>query len=233
VGKLNEQYYEHYGASRERFVPVRHFVDNDWFGERADAERSSAAARHRDWNIESGRMVLLFAGKFIDKKQPMSAIRALEKTLASRSDVHLVMVGDGPLREECERYAVSRNLPVTFAGFQNQASMPGAYAAADVLVVPSSHDETWGLVVNEAMASGLPAIVSDQVGCAPDLVIPGETGFVFHAGDDDALAASINAYAANREMFREHGAAARSRVQAYSLTSAVQGTIDAARRFAA
>jgi glycosyltransferase involved in cell wall biosynthesis len=111
--------------------------------------------------------------------------------------------------------------------------MPGAYAAADVLVVPSSHDETWGLVVNEAMASGLPAIVSDQVGCAPDLVIPGETGFVFHAGDDDALAASISAYAANRQMLREHGDAARSRVQAYSLTSAVQGTIDAARRFAA
>lgn len=73
--------------------------------------------------------------------------------------------------------------------------MPEAYAAADVLVLSSSFQETWGLVVNEAMACALPAIVSDRVGCAPDLVIPGETGEVFPAGEVATLSERMGRYA--------------------------------------
>ena len=233
VGVLNERYYRHFGADPTRFVPVRHFVDNESFA-RATAESATRVDDiRRDWSIPDGALTLLFAGKFIPKKQPMDAIRAIEQTVGQRNDIHLVMVGDGPLREECERYVSERRLPVTFAGFLNQKAMPDAYAAADILVMPSVRDETWGLVVNEAMASGIPAIVSDMVGCAPDLVIESKTGCVFSAGDIDSLARIFLEYAADRNRAVREGKGAEVRVQEYSLDSAVENTVNAVERFAA
>ncbi len=84
------------------------------------------------------------------------------------------------------------------AGFQNQRRIAATYAAADALVLPSTSGETWGLVVNEAMACGLPVIVSDQVGCAPDLVLEDETGFTYPCGDVAALAERVGALAGDR-----------------------------------
>jgi glycosyltransferase involved in cell wall biosynthesis len=231
VGRLNERYYEHYGADRRRFVPVRHFVDNDLFARVAEQGRSAAVALRKTWNVRDGALTLLFAGKFVDGKQPMDAIRAVEEASNAGANVHLVMVGDGPLRAESESYSSSRNLPVTFAGFLNQTAMPAAYAASDILVLPS-RSETWGLVVNEAMASGIPAIVSDQVGCAPDLVIPGESGSVFPAKDHHALARLIVEYATDRKRVKAEGKNANVRIRSYSLDAAVANTIVAAESFA-
>jgi glycosyltransferase involved in cell wall biosynthesis len=110
----------------------------------------------------------------------------------------------------------------------NQRDLPGAYAAADCLVLPSDHGETWGLVVNEAMACGLPAIVSDQVGCSLDLVQPGETGAVFPFGDWEALA-KLLADNANEENLQRQGDNARARVADYSIENLAQGTFAAVR----
>ncbi|WP_425507198.1 glycosyltransferase family 4 protein [Thermomonas carbonis] len=96
-----------------------------------------------------------------------------------------------------------------FAGFLNQSEITAAYAAADCLVLPSDHGETWGLVVNEAMACGLPALVSDQVGCAVDLIVAGHTGDVFPCGDVAALSAMLARHGRNREGLADMGAAAR------------------------
>ena len=75
---------------------------------------------------------------------------------------------------------------VRMLGFVNQSELPGIYASADVLVVPSDFRETWGLVVNEAMACGTPAVVSVAVGCAPDLIMEGLTGAIFPCGPGGA-----------------------------------------------
>jgi glycosyltransferase involved in cell wall biosynthesis len=77
---------------------------------------------------------------------------------------------------------------VTISGFVNQRELPDWYAAADALVLPSDSRETWGLVVNEAMAAGLPVVVSDAAGCSVDLVREGENGFTYASGDVTALA---------------------------------------------
>lgn len=230
VGRLNEEYYKHYGADSNRFVPVRHFVDNDAF---SSADPTAVERMKRVWQTGNEPLILLFAGKFIPKKQPMDAIRAVEESLRAGANVKLVMVGDGPLRAECESYAMSKRLPVTFAGFLNQQAMPAAYAAADVLVVPSVRDETWGLVVNEAMAAGTPAIVSDMVGCAPDLVICDKTGSIFPAGDVARLSGLITTYAADPHRAEREGKQAALRIQDYSLRAAVENTIKGAELFAA
>src|SRR5205814_539132 len=99
----------------------------------------------------------------------------------------LLVVGSGHMMEELKISAGSESR-VVFAGFLNRRELPEAFMASDVLLLPSDKGETWGLVVNEAMASGLPAIVSDQVGCGPDLIREGETGFVYPFGNQSALA---------------------------------------------
>ncbi|MEK6334892.1 MAG: glycosyltransferase family 4 protein [Acidobacteriota bacterium] len=226
VGKLNEDYYKFYGADSSRFFPVRHFVDNEWFAART-AEVSNEEER-RHWRIPTSSNVFLFAGKFIDKKQPLLAIKAIEKVASRTPGAHLLMVGDGALRKSCEEYCASRQLPVTFAGFLNQSQIAKAYACADVLVLPSAYAETWGLVVNEAMACGVPAIVSDRVGCAPDLVRPNQTGAVFPAGDVDALAEAMSQYLEKPELINAHGNKARNLIHHYSVEEATDHTVSAA-----
>jgi glycosyltransferase involved in cell wall biosynthesis len=115
----------------------------------------------------------------------------------------------------------------TFAGFLNQTEIARSYVAANVLVLPSDGRETWGLVVNEAMACGLPAIVSDTVGCGPDLIEEGKTGFTFSFGDFDQLAARLETIAGLKQRGTDFGPALASKLQDYSIERAVAGTMEA------
>ena len=95
------------------------------------------------------------------------------------------------------------------------------------LVLPSDFGETWGLVVNEAMVCGLPAIVSDRVGCGPDLVINGVTGAVFPFGEVSELAQRMVEMAADHENRKSMGERAQRRIEEYTVERAAQGTIEA------
>jgi glycosyltransferase involved in cell wall biosynthesis len=131
--------------------------------------------------------------------------------------------------EEARALAVRERIAATFAGFLNQTEMPKAYVAADCLVLPSDYGETWGLVVNEAMACGLPAVVSDRVGCGPDLVEDGVTGRIFPFGEVAALAGVIRSLADRPARLVEMGRRASDRITRYSVDAAVAGTLDAVR----
>jgi glycosyltransferase involved in cell wall biosynthesis len=118
-------------------------------------------------------------------------------------------------------------LPVKFAGFLNQSRMASAYVAADALVLPSDGGETWGLVVNEAMACGLPCFVSDRVGCGPDMILPGETGAVFPLGDCEALARLLTQFAADQERMKRMGENSRRQANQYTLSVATERLLHA------
>ena len=106
--------------------------------------------------------------------------------------VELILVGSGILEKVLRQYVNENNeLKVHFIGFKNQTELPAYYSLADVLILPSESGETWGLVVNEAFATLTPAIVSDQVGCMPDLIDSGSTGEVFKCGDTSDLAEKV------------------------------------------
>lgn len=229
VGKSNEDFYRQNGASDTRFFPVRHFVDNERFAQAARELRVVRDDLRRGWGIASDRTVFLFCGKFIEQKRPLDFLRALEIALHKGAPVHGLLVGDGKLRGDCETMVRQRRLPATFVGFLNQRDLPRAYVAADCLVLPSDDRETWGLVVNEAMASGLSCVVSDRVGCGPDLIVKGATGHVFPFGDCDALASILAQLSANPERLRSMGEAAEQQVSSYSVDAAVEGTLAAVR----
>ena len=96
---------------------------------------------------------------------------------------YLMFIGDGSQRKALENAPGPRHWSsIKFLGFRNQTELPGYYDLGDVLVLPSAF-EPWGLVINEVMNAGRAVVVSDQVGCGPDLVRPGENGAVFPAGD--------------------------------------------------
>ncbi len=232
IGAANRDFYHFHGCPAERIFWAPYAVDNDRFAAAA-AERAGRRAELRaGFGLPADAVVFLFCGKLEPKKRPLDVLRALEKTGSparlARS-VALLVAGDGPLRAECENFARNRELPAVFAGFLNQSRLPDAYAAADVLVLPSDAGETWGLVVNEAMASGRPAIVSRAAGCCADLVVEGETGFAFECGDVPALAARMNLYTDDPALAARQGKRAAEQVRAFGLETAMEGIVAAAR----
>jgi glycosyltransferase involved in cell wall biosynthesis len=227
VGKRARDYYAHYGAKAGRMFFSPHAVDNDFFQVRSDALRAERGRLRTAWGIPDAATVFLFAGKLTDGKRPSDFVRAVGQAAQTRPGTWGLVVGDGQLRPSLEAQVRDADWPVRFAGFLNQTEMPRAYAASDALVLPSASSETWGLVVNEAMASGLPAIVSDQVGCGPDLVLPGETGEVFACGAVAELASILVRLAGAPSVLSKLGAQAQRLVQRYSLSEAVKGTVAA------
>lgn len=230
VGESNRDFYTRYGIQENRLFFCPHFVDNQRW---AESHRHFVGRRNElreQWRIPSDRFCFLFCGKLIEKKQPFIVLRALEMLGGSSPSSHLLVVGAGELEEPLRDYAERRRLPVSFAGFLNQSEMPAAYAAADCLVLPSDYGETWGLVVNEAMACGLPAIVSDRVGCGPDLVLPIDPGLVFPFADVGALASVMRLICDHRDRALHLGEQARQRVfRRYSIECAVAGSLACVR----
>ncbi len=227
VGRWSSDYFLHYGAAPERVFIVPHVVDTDYFeneSKRLMPHRETLRAR---WGLEASAVVFLFAGKFIEKKRPLDFVQAVCEAGKTASQVAGLMVGDGPLRGACEDLVRSNNIPINFAGFLNQSQIAGAYVAADALILPSNGGETWGLVVNEAMACGLPCFVSDKVGCGPDMVITGETGAVFSMGDTKTLGALLSEFAANKNQMGLMGERAREQAQKYTVSVAVERTVQA------
>ncbi|WP_295392348.1 glycosyltransferase family 4 protein [uncultured Thiodictyon sp.] len=233
VGQANRDFYLESGVSPKRIDAAPHFVDNQRFTAAAvELERYRAELR-RDWGIPVDATCFLFSGKLIPKKHPLDLLRALglANRLGARARAHVLVAGAGELMEPARALAADERLPVTFAGFLNQTELARAYVAADCLVLPSDCGETWGLVVNEAMACARPAIVSDQVGCGPDLIVAGATGATFPTGDVAALADRLCEFAGDGERLRAMGVEARQLVLAgYSVERAVGGTLAAVNK---
>lgn len=227
VGNRAKEYYLHYGADEKKMFFVPHAVNNDFFSSSRLSLEPERENLSQEWRIPKDSIVFLFVGKLIPKKRPHDFIKTLNMTQKNLPQIFGLIVGDGPLRSELETFSNNSNLLVTFTGFLNQKEMPKAYTVSDVLVLPSDGGETWGLVVNEAMASGLPAIVSDKVGCVPDLIYPGETGEVFTCGDIERLAKIFADIALRKEHLREMGKKAHKIIENYSINNAVGGVLKA------
>jgi glycosyltransferase involved in cell wall biosynthesis len=234
VGQRNHQYLRHYGVSENRLFFAPHFVDSEFFARGAQEARVNGMVSEirNELRIPAEAFVALFVGKFIEKKRACDFVLACGRLDCLRDrPVHGVLVGDGPLRPELERLAAPWRNRFHFAGFRNQSQLPAWNAAADVLILPSAASETWGLVVNEAMASGIPAIVSDAVGCAPDLIDEGHTGFTYPVGDVAALVERLRWVESQcRTRHSEMQAALRAKVACYSIEGATEGLMAALKQ---
>lgn len=189
VGERNREYLRHYGVVAARLFPASHSIDVQLLRDQA----AQATKRRQDLRETMGAnadtKIVLFVGKLIDLKRPHLLLAAAKLCQNNGVEIMVSFVGDGPLRAQLHETAAALGVHAHFAGFQNQSSIGAHYACADVLVLPSAH-ETWGLVVNEAMACGCPVVVSDRVGCLPDMILP-LTGACFAGDQPEALAEAI------------------------------------------
>lgn len=231
IGKSNKDFYLKNGVPYEKVFFTPYCIENERFSTLAKTIRSNKNDLRETWGINASKYIFLFCAKFIEKKRPMDLLKAFniayKKMERSVRQIHLFMVGDGELKSQCENFVKNNKLPVTFSGFLNQTEIIQAYVASDCLVLPSDYGETWGLVVNEAMACGLPAIVSDRVGCGPDLVEEDITGSIFPFGNVKALAEKLISFANHQGKANTMGENAEKRIKKYSIEEVVKGTIDA------
>jgi glycosyltransferase involved in cell wall biosynthesis len=226
VGKLNRQYFNAYGVPSDRLYLAPYSVDNEFFQTAAAGFRARRSELRGALGIADDRPVILCVGKLIDVKQPERLVQAFAK-VRKRQACHLLLVGDGLLRPQIEATIRDLAIPdVHLAGFLNQSRIPEMHACADIFVLPSRH-EPWGLAVNEAMASGLPVVVSDRVGCHPDLVREGSNGYVFPHDDTGALADRLSILVANAELRNSFGARSRELIANWSLEETAGGIVEA------
>jgi glycosyltransferase involved in cell wall biosynthesis len=207
VGQRNKQYLLRNGARNAQLLFAPHAVDQDFWKPALPVPDNKKSLR------------FLWVAKFIPVKRPEDAIVSFRKALEKRPDMELCMIGVGELLPRCQSLAAGEPR-ITFTGFKNQAELRDVYTSGDCLLLTSA-SETWGLVVNEAMSMGLPAIVSDVCGCTEDLINE-QTGFTYAAGDTESLTARILAMAdiLRREPTHyQRGVIERNRQYSFDVTS--------------
>lgn len=218
VGKRNYEYLRSYSIPDSRIFFSPHCVDNGFFATLAAGSDRNA---ERDLlGIDRDSFVGLFAGKLEEKKRPWELIEAAG--LMADPPV-VVIAGSGEAADRCKDAAAKSPGRVIFLGFQNQSEIARVYGLADCLVLPSDYGETWGLVVNEALAVGIPCIVSDQAGCGPDLIEHGKTGYIAPFGDVRALASYLERLRGDLERGHDFRPACRRKAAAYSFATATFG----------
>jgi glycosyltransferase involved in cell wall biosynthesis len=224
IGRLNAEFYRHYGVPDEKIFMAPYSVHNNFFINRARELAPQRIALRRKLGVPDHIPAILFSGKLIPKKRPMDLLRAFERISSSRPAA-LIYLGDGSLRGELEQYIRCNSLRnVFFVGFKNQTEIPEYFTMADVFALPSG-PEPWGLVVNEALCFGLPAIVSDQVGSAGDLVRQGVNGCIFQAGDIAQLAEALDKVLSDSELRQSMSAASRDIIQHWGYEQCLDGVL--------
>jgi glycosyltransferase involved in cell wall biosynthesis len=214
TGTANRAYYEAFGVESHRLHLCTHSIDVARFAEPAQVYEQEAARWRQQLGIERDQCVLLFAGKFERKKQPLELMRAVRATTDAK--LVLVMVGGGELQSEVETLAVRNPERFRVLPFQNQSRMPIFYRVGDLFVLPSAFGETWGLAVNEALACGRPVLVSDRVGCAAD-VVDTSCGWVFPWTARSALLRALCGLPKKRDQLLDMGRQAVRRAWSFDI----------------
>ncbi|HLP36081.1 glycosyltransferase family 4 protein [Lacibacter sp.] len=212
VGAYNKTYYRHSGLTQDQLLYAPHAIDNERFSADAEGWEAKASAERLLLTIPQHCLVFLYAGKFYEVKQLELLIEVFQQLKGDQ--YRLLLVGNGE-QEEQLRASAATDDRILFQPFRNQSEMPLVYRLGDVFVLPSKR-ETWGLGVNEAMACSRPAIVSDACGCAPELIVERETGFVFRSGDEADLLTQMQQFT-DKTVSKKMGEKAFEHIQQFSL----------------
>jgi glycosyltransferase involved in cell wall biosynthesis len=204
-------------------------VDNDYFARGADLARANADAARAAAKLPA--RYILSSSRFIPKKNIDGLLRGYARFVARRADApDLVLCGDGELRDRLRRLAAALGIAarVHWPGFVQYPDLPAYYALAEAFILASTIEQ-WGLVVNEAMACGLPVLVSERCGCAPELVREGENGFLFDPRNPEAIADALARIPANAAARERMGRRSREMIAAFSPESFGRNLVEAAR----
>jgi glycosyltransferase involved in cell wall biosynthesis len=226
VGIRNREFLLYHGIPEEKIFFSPHCVDNAFFASASESTRLSGGrdAVRRTLDLTPDDFVVLFAGKLETKKRPWEVVEA---AAALDRKAVVIIAGSGALETRCRDMAAKLNVDARFMGFRNPSALAQLYSISDCLALPSDATETWGLVVNEALASGLPCIVSEAAGCAPDLITDGETGYQTKPGDVASISIAMQKIGIALDAGQSFRDACLRRADRYSYASATAGLVNA------
>ncbi len=212
VGTNNKAYFNYYGLKERQLSFAPHAIDNERFAAEKPVE---ATTLRKKLGIGSEEIMILFAGKLESVKNPGLLLQAFE-TL-NQPNTHLLFVGNGPLEKElkAKKVVLKTASQIHFLDFQNQSAMPFIYQSCDLFCLPSN-SETWGLAVNEAMACSKAILVSDKVGCAADLIVKGENGFIFQTGNETDLVLKLQLLCQQKAVLKAYGQASAEIIKSWN-----------------
>lgn len=224
IGQYSYKHFKRLGVPDEKLIFSPYCIDASSFKCDEDVRLGLRQAVRQSMGIAETKKVLLFSGKLSFRKGADLFLKAVKGLpLKITEDIEIVFLGSGELKDMLEGLAQTvPQLKVHFVGFKNQSQLSPYYHAADLLILPSRHSETWGLVVNEALQHGLPCVVSEAVGCAPDLIEPGVTGEICKVASIESMASAIQRALSliNRLDIRNE---CRRKVSGYSIEKAAEG----------
>ena len=219
VGQANYRYYRWCGLQESQLVYAPHAVDNEFFMKDDNERHARALEIREELGIPKEAFVFLFVGKLEAKKQPLELARAFLEMQLQANRAHLIYVGSGQLEHQLR--ASTKDAPnIHLVGFKNQSEMPVWYRVANTLCLPSKGPgETWGLAVNEAMASGCTAIVSDRVGCAEDLVAPFDPSRILSFDDVASWSRALKIATEPKDNNNQNHLRPQAQIRAFSYSS--------------
>ncbi len=225
-GKQSYEYCRILGMPEKRIYIAPNATDRDFFRNQADQLLPRREGIRRELGFSG--VVILFVGRLVEEYKNISyLIRCFQRLSQSEDELSLALVGHGPDREKYEEMVKNKNISgVRFLGEMSHGQLCRVYAASDIMVLPS-RSETWGFVLNEAMEFGLPLVVTDAVGAGPDLVHPGESGFIVPSGDEPALCEALEKLIKDPELRTTMGEASRRIVENFSPENWAAGVVSA------
>lgn len=223
IGSANRAYYRTLGVPDAKIFDVPYTVDTERFIAAASLTPEQRREVREKYGLRSDQTVVLYASKFMRRKHPDDVVEAMARLQHEGIRATLLLVGTGELETRLREQVAELGIAdVVFGGFVNQAELPRVYAASDIFVLPSE-SEPWGLIVNEVMCASLPVIVSDEVGCVPDLVLDNVNGRHMHAGDVDSLTAALRDLLADQQTREAMGRKSLEIIQSWSYAQCHQG----------
>jgi len=226
-GTMSRDFYIKLGAVPEKIFIAPNIVDNEMFIQRSSEIKKEKERFKRDLNIENMK-IILFVGQLIERKGVKYLIKAYKRVKDEHGDCCLVIIGDGILKNQLEEICIKEHIKdVHFTGWLSEGRKIKYYSIADLFVLPTLKD-VWGLVINEAMCCGLPVISTKAAGCAVDMIIPGENGFIVNAANVEQLYLAMKNIIVDDELTSEMGARSLEIIKSrFNLDKMVDGFVSA------
>lgn len=223
VGTANKKYFLQHGLRENQLIFAPHAIDNKRFENLTEVQSAFIAHTRASLGIGTDCITVIYCGKLLVKKNPLLLTAAVKKIYNKK--LHLIIVGNGVL-EAAIKKGIAGFDNIHLLPFQNQAMMPAIYRLGEIFCLPSQGPgETWGLGVNEAMASGRAVLVSDKAGCAFDLVDEGINGYSFRSNDIHDLQAKLELMISDKEKLNQMGKASAALIKKWNfeaITEAVK-----------
>ena len=230
IGSLNKEYYLNYGAREKQLFFTPYAVDNAFYKYTNEEKKKISDRLRKESDIDAQATIILFVGKFISRKNPLILLEAFHQLINKqpRNKVVLLFAGTGPDHELIENKIKQYYLDakVKILGFKNEKELREYYSIADLLVLPSK-EETFGLVINEAMSAGTAIIASDKVGSSKDLVINGVNGFIFKSENLESLTTILEKALSDKEALLNMAAKSEEIIKDWNYDKDLVGIISA------